>query len=130
MIKRILLVDDEPDFHRLVRLLLESDDREIESCYDGEECLKHVADRPPDLIIIDVMMPKLNGVEAVKRLKKMPGTENIPVIMVTALDNKEYVRAALFRLGVEYYIIKPFDSDDFVGKVNQALHYYNTNSEE
>lgn len=123
MSKRILAIDDDRDFLKLIKTLLEPEGYELEFAMSGRQGLQKALANPPDLVLIDVMMPELNGPETVKKMKADSRTDKIPVIMITALDKKEYVKAALFKLGVQYYIVKPFDPEELTEKVRDAIKY-------
>ena len=84
MAKKILLVDDEKHIVRLVQVNLERMGHTVITAYDGPEALEKVKTDKPDLIVLDVMMPQMDGFEVLKRLKSDPTTRDIPVIMLTA----------------------------------------------
>jgi CheY-like chemotaxis protein len=121
--RRVLVIDDDDDARHVLQLLLKSQGYEVETAANGEEGLKKIARRLPDLIIVDVMMPGINGVQMTRKLKKHPRTACIPLIMLTALTERKYMQAALFELDVDYYITKPFDHDDLMDKVQQAIRF-------
>ena len=83
--KLILLVDDDPDFVEAVRVIVENGGYEVVVAYDGQEGLEAVAERKPDLIVLDVMMPVMNGHEACAQLKGSEETAEIPIILLTAV---------------------------------------------
>lgn len=104
--KIVLLADDDPLVIRMYQNKLQNDGYKVEIARDGEEVLVHVMKQKPDLILLDVMMPKMNGVETLKELKKEPKTQDIPVIILTNLgDKKEDVEGAT-RLGALDYLVK------------------------
>ena len=86
--KLILLVDDDPDFVEAVRVIVENGGYEVTVAYDGQEGLEAVAERKPDLIVLDVMMPVMNGHEACAKLKGSKETEDIPIILLTAVADR------------------------------------------
>ena len=86
--KLILLVDDDPDFVEAVRVIVENGGYEVEVAYDGQEGLEAVAERKPDLIVLDVMMPVMNGHEACAKLKGSEETADIPIILLTAVADR------------------------------------------
>jgi diguanylate cyclase (GGDEF)-like protein len=118
MTERLLLVDDDPDSLALARINLEG--YEIRTAADGEEALTAAFADPPDLILLDVMLPKVDGFEVCRRLRSNPRTANVPVIMVTArtlaLDKLVGLTA-----GADDYIIKPYDPVELVARVRTAL---------
>src|SRR5262245_14720215 len=83
---RILIVDDTPQAAELLEAYLAGEDYELRVASDGEQTLQHVAEWHPDLILLDVMMPKLSGFEVCKKLKGSPQTHDIAILMVTALE--------------------------------------------
>jgi DNA-binding response OmpR family regulator len=119
MAQRILAVDDEEHIVRLLQIRLQAVGYEVSPAYDGETALQRVAECPPDLILMDVMMPKVDGFEVLSRLKANPETAAIPVIMLTARGQFEDLRRG-YEDGAEWYINKPFDMTElewFVRKV-------------
>jgi DNA-binding response OmpR family regulator len=108
MAKRILVVDDEERIVRLLQIRLEALGYEVLPAYDGETALCLAADRSPDLVLLDVMMPKLDGFEVLGRLKADGATAWIPVIMLTARGQFEDL-AHGYGEGAHWYFHKPFD---------------------
>ncbi len=108
-VTRVMLVEDDADIQTVVRLSLKmrgvSDVLVMEN---GEECLAHVREFRPDVILLDVMMPKLDGYETCRRLKENPATREIPVIFLTAKTQHYEVDKGL-DLGAAGYLTKPFD---------------------
>jgi len=86
--KKILLVDDDPDFVEAVKVIVESGGYDVRVAYDGQEGLEAVAEEKPDLIVLDVMMPVMNGHEACAALKSDPETAEIPIILLTAVAER------------------------------------------
>ncbi|MDI6891614.1 MAG: response regulator [Actinomycetota bacterium] len=118
--KRILVVDDEPDIVALIRLKLMREGFEVVEAHNGEAAIKMVASSKPDLIILDIMMPGMNGWEVNERLKANPEYRDIPVIMLTALNEFDEQFKSLWA-GVRDYITKPFDFDELVSSVRKVL---------
>ncbi len=108
MALRILAVDDEENIVRLLQIRLQALGYEVTTAYDGEAALQTIAECPPDLILLDVMMPNVDGFEVLRRLKASPETALIPVIMLTARGQFEDLRRG-YGDGAEWYINKPFD---------------------
>jgi CheY-like chemotaxis protein len=115
---RILVVDDEPDNCELLELLLAWEGFAVVTACGGAEALALVAQQPPDLILLDVMMPGMTGFEVVATLKGQPGTKHIPVIMVTAMEDP---RARAEGVGADGFLRKPLDREDLVRHVRQLL---------
>jgi CheY-like chemotaxis protein/DNA-binding CsgD family transcriptional regulator len=118
----IMVVDDEPDIRMLVRLTLGLDGHEIVEAGDGAEALAGVAERRPDLIILDVMMPRVSGWDTLTQLKAHddPAVREIPVVMLTALS-APIDRAKGGIEGAVRYLAKPIDTDDLRASVTDAL---------
>ena len=123
MAKKILVVDDERHIVRLVEVNLTRAGYEILTAYDGVEALEKVKADKPDMIVLDVMMPRMDGFEVLKRLQADAGTQDIPVIMLTAKAQD----ADIFRgwsSGVSSYLTKPFNPRElltFVERIFQSL---------
>ena len=117
---KILVVDDQPVNVRLLQRKLERESMHVITAGSGAEALDKVAVAKPDLILLDVMMPEMDGVEVCRRLKEMPGTEDIPVIFITARDSRENKLEGL-AAGAADYITKPLDLDETLARVNTQL---------
>lgn len=118
--KRILVVDDDKDCVQLVKDFLESKDYEIITAFEGETGVAKAKTIKPDLIIMDIMMPVMDGITALQRMKENPLVSKIPVIMLTSKDKDEDVLAG-YKHGAEYYITKPFDLKQLILGVNLML---------
>jgi adenylate cyclase len=116
----ILVVDDAPDNVEIVRLRLEGQSYEVITAVDGLEALDQVNAHLPDLILLDVMMPRLDGIETIKRLKADTALPFIPVIMLTAQSDKKEVVAGL-DAGADEYLTKPFDASTLLARVRAML---------
>ena len=117
---RILIADDNPQGVELLEAYLASTDYETESAIDGEDTLRKVKDWRPDLILLDVMMPKISGFEVCKRLKSDPATRDIQVIMVTALDQNHDIDRAV-EVGTNDFITKPINKTDLLRRIRASL---------
>jgi diguanylate cyclase (GGDEF)-like protein len=119
--KRILVVDDHPDNVQVLRARLEARGYLVDEAGDGEEALERVYTAPPpDLILLDIMMPKIDGLEVVRRIKSDPTLPFIPVIMQTALDTTENVVQGL-DAGADDYIAKPIKFGELDARVKSLL---------
>lgn len=119
---RVLVVDDEADIRRLVRFSLELDGHQVTEAADGLEALRALGPEAPDVMVLDVTMPRLDGWEVLMRLKAGAGAvgTDLPVIMLTALDaDVDRIRAGIE--GAVRYLTKPFDPDDLRLEVQRAL---------
>ena len=112
MEKKILLVDDDEDFVRITKSQIEKEGFDVEVAYNGEECLKKVQKNKPDLILLDVMMPGLDGWDICKELKSNSTTERIPIIFLTAVlpPKSRFVNHPAFYSEFDEYINKPVDT--------------------
>ncbi len=120
MAKRVLSVDDEVDVQLILKTALQSEGFEVETAGNGPDALAIAKENPPDLVLLDVMMPGMSGFEVLRELKADDATSTIPVIMLTGVSERSKIQEALSS-GTEFYIIKPFDFDDLMNKVNEAL---------
>lgn len=123
--KRILVVDDEPDFASIVQGNLEKEGFEVEVAYDGNEGLQKVEANPPDLVVLDVMMPEKDGYNMCKQLKKDERFADIPVIMLTAvadhLTSTRYSHHDGRSMEAEDYIAKPASAEDVLSSVKRLI---------
>jgi len=117
---KILVVDDEQDIVTIIGKVLKKSGYEVMTANDGLECIKKVETEPPDLILLDNIMPNMNGQAVLSKLKASKKTADIPVIMVTALADQEHITGAQKDGAVEY-IVKPFDYEVLLEKIAQAL---------
>lgn len=121
--KVILIVEDEFDNQEIMRTVVEDLlGYSVISVSDGAAALKAIAERRPDLILMDLMMPVLDGFEAIKRIKSTPKTANIPVLAVTALSRASDRERALAH-GAADYLCKPFDIEE----LTSMIEYYISN---
>ncbi len=117
---KILIVDDEQDVVTIIGKVLKKSGYEVITASDGLECLDKVNEESPDLILLDNIMPNMNGPAVLSKLKASKETADIPVIMVTALAAQEHIADAQKGGAVEY-IIKPFDYIALLEKIAQVL---------
>ena len=120
MQRKILIVDDEPDIQEVVQFCLSSEGYEVITASNGQEAIKRVNADRPDLVLMDAMMPEMDGFEALKRLKDNLSTTNIPVIMLTARDRYADVAKGQQR-GCDFYWTKPFKPADLTRLVKRVL---------
>jgi len=116
MKRKILVVDDEPDIREVVRLYLAEEGYEIIEAENGQEAILKAQTEKPDLIVLDIMMPGINGFEVAKHLKDDPNTQHIPIIILSVLAHDSQ-----FRQGILDYISKPFRQDELVQTVRKIL---------
>jgi two-component system, sensor histidine kinase and response regulator len=116
---RILSVDDVQDNLDVVRTLLESEGYHIDSATDGQTALEKVVEFPPDLIILDVMMPGISGYEVTRRIRNNPEIDYIPILLLTAFHESSVVQG--LDAGADDFIRKPFDTEELLARVRSLL---------
>ena len=123
--KKVLVVDDDPDFVDAVKSVIEKGGYQVDVAYDGKEGLERVSQSKPDVIILDVMMPVMNGYEACKKLKADPATREIPIIMLTAVASRvassTYTHRDMLESEVEDYMPKPVEPDELLERIKYWL---------
>src|SRR5260370_41793582 len=116
----LLIADDNPQGVELLEAYLSETDYEVQTAADGEETLRKVAQWQPDLILLDIMMPKISGFEVCKRLRKNPETAGIVILMITALDQSSDIDRAV-EAGTNDFLTKPIHKTDLLLRVRSAL---------
>jgi two-component system, OmpR family, alkaline phosphatase synthesis response regulator PhoP len=123
--KKILLIDDDPDFVEAVKVIVENGGYDVKVAYDGEEGLEAVAAEKPDLIVLDVMMPVMNGHEACAKLKANPATAKIPIILLTAVADRvttsTYTHRDMLESEAEDYMPKPVEPKELLNLIKNWL---------
>ncbi|MHB9035366.1 MAG: response regulator transcription factor [Armatimonadota bacterium] len=120
MARKILACDDEKHIVRLVQVNLERAGYEVVTANDGKEALQKVADENPDLVVLDVMMPYMDGFEVLQNLRRNPSTRDIPVIMLTAKAQDADVFKG-WQSGVDCYLTKPFNPMELLSFVKRIF---------
>ncbi len=120
MSKRVLIVDDEPNIVISVEFLMKREGFAVSVARDGEEALECIRAERPDLVILDVMMPKLNGFEVCETVRADPQLAGIRILMLTAKGRETEMRKGI-SLGADAYIAKPFSTRDLVDRVKSLL---------
>ncbi|MCZ6457695.1 MAG: response regulator [Actinobacteria bacterium] len=120
MSERVLVADDDPDILTVVKINLELDGFEVDTAVDGEDAMAKATSTPPNVIILDIMMPRMDGLTALHRLRSQAGTANIPIILLTARGLPED-RVRGLELGADDYITKPFDITELAARVRAVL---------
>ena len=118
--EKILVADDEKDIGRLLELILTRGGYQVIRASDGEEALAQIAQDRPDLIILDVMMPKLDGIQVCQRLKGHSRTASIPIILLTAKAQAND-KVTGFSAGADEYVPKPFNHQEVLARVRALL---------
>ncbi len=117
---RILIAEDNPEGAELLEAYLDGADYDIEIARDGDDALKKVQSFRPDLILLDVMMPKISGFEVCKRLKAKPETQGIIIHMITALDQHHDIDRAV-EVGTNDFLTKPINKTELLLRIKSAL---------
>jgi len=120
MARKILIVDDEPNIVLSLEFLMKQAGYQVRTAADGEAGLAAVAAERPDLILLDVMMPRKNGYEVCQAVRANPDCKDVRVIMLTA-KGRDVEREKGLALGADDYITKPFSTQEVVGKVRELL---------
>ncbi|OGR23847.1 MAG: two-component system response regulator [Desulfuromonadales bacterium GWD2_54_10] len=120
MSKRVLIVDDEPNIAISVDFLMRREGFEVLVAHDGEEGLARIRADRPDIIVLDVMMPKLDGFEVCKAVRSDPTLTGVRILMLTAKGRAAEITKGL-ALGADAYIPKPFSTRELVAKVKELL---------
>jgi DNA-binding response OmpR family regulator len=121
-IARVLIVDDEPNIVSAVEFLLKRENYQIEKAYSGEQALELVPEFLPDIVILDVMMPGINGFEVAQKIRQHPALEYCKIIFLTAKGTQRDKEMG-YEKGAEMYLIKPFDNEELVTVVGEMLAY-------
>lgn len=120
MAKKILFIEDEPELVELMQVRLTTSGYEMLSAYDGEEGLNKAQQERPDLILLDKIMPKMDGLEVCQRLKADPQTKNTPIIIISASGGKDLPERCL-AAGADDFILKPFEAEELLSKIKVLL---------
>jgi two-component system, OmpR family, alkaline phosphatase synthesis response regulator PhoP len=120
MAKQILAVDDEQNIRRLLEVNLQRAGYQVTTAWDGQDALEKVGRQRPDMVVLDVMMPRIDGFEVLRRLKADPSTAEIPVLMLTAKAQDADIFHGL-RAGADFYLTKPFNPSELLMWVKRIL---------
>jgi two-component system phosphate regulon response regulator PhoB len=125
MKRTVLSVEDQPDIRRLIRMTLEFKGLDVIEACEGEEGLRMARERLPDLILMDVMMPGMDGLTAARILAEDPKVSHIPIVILSALGRTSDIDAGL-ETGVRAYLVKPFSPWELLSLVDQLTGTQNT----
>ena len=120
MASRVLIVEDEPDIRELVVHHLKREGYQVAAAASGEEALRQVREAPPDLVLLDLMMPAMDGLEVCRRLRQDPATAALPIVMLTAKGD-EVDRVLGLEIGADDYVVKPFSPKELLARVRAVL---------
>lgn len=117
---KVLVVDDERDVNELLTMRLVSNGYDVLNAYDGEEAIRIAKREKPDLILLDILMPKIDGAKTAEFLREMPETKDIPVVFITCLFTKEDEAKDNIRGGI-YFIAKPYNGDQLLNVIKENI---------
>lgn len=120
MTKRVLIVDDEPNIVLSLEFLMEQSGYAVAVARDGEEALAQIASVRPDLVLLDIMLPKMNGYEVCQKIRANPDWAGVRVLMLSAKGREVEVSKGL-ALGADGYVTKPFSTRDLIDQVQRLL---------
>ena len=120
MPKRISIVEDEPFIIEALSFLLEREGFVVSAISDGAEALEFITSAPPDLLILDIMLPNVSGMKILEDIRRTKGIENLPVLMLTAKGQKKD-RLAAEQAGVSLFMTKPFSNTELIANVHEML---------
>ncbi|HXE71952.1 MAG TPA: response regulator [Candidatus Nitrosotenuis sp.] len=120
MKKRVLVVEDDERIRKVVRIILTCDELEVDEAAGGQEALDSLAAGTYDLVVLDLMMPDVDGMQVLQKIRSTPGLAEVPVIVVTAKSSDADIMTG-FRQGANYYITKPFEPRELVDSVELIL---------
>jgi diguanylate cyclase (GGDEF)-like protein len=120
MTERVLVVDDDDDIVRVVRINLELEGFEVDTARDGQEALDRAAANPPDIVLLDIMMPRMDGLTALRKMRSQPALASTSIVLLTARGLTED-RVNGLELGADDYVTKPFDVVELIARVKAVL---------
>lgn len=120
MPRNVLIVDDDPNIVLSLKFLIAQQGYEVRTAASGEEALQALGEKLPDLVLLDIMMPRPDGYEVCQIIRSTPEWKDVPVIMLTA-KGREVERQRGFEVGADEYITKPFATQDLITKVREIL---------
>lgn len=120
----ILIIDDDENIADIIKIYLESSGYNTRICYDGKEAMNTFIECKPDLVLLDVMLPHMDGIDVLKAIRKEYET---PVIMLTA-KGETFDKVLALELGADDYIVKPFEAKELIARVKAVLRRYNTDN--
>jgi len=119
--KKILVADDEKDIVFLIKTFLEEKNYQVLEAFDGKQTLKEAREEKPDLILLDIMMPEMNGITVNRQLKTEPQTKNIPIIVITGRGETRKTFRKKTEAKIDVYLEKPFTLELLLRKINEVL---------
>lgn len=124
----ILAIDDDKFIHKVISKSLSSEELMVQSAFDGESGIEMAINRQPDIILLDVEMPGINGYETCTRIREMESTKNIPIIFLSSRSSLQE-RMQGYEVGADDYLIKPFEKENLLARINILVKYHNEREE-
>lgn len=121
MAKKIFVVDDKHDTADMVSFILKKEGYEVTTCYNGKDCVAKLNKNPADLVLLDLMMPDMDGMKVLEKITENDKLKSIKVIFLTAIDRNPSSTSLLYQDNVAGYLIKPADKPTILEKVKAAL---------
>ncbi len=118
--RAVLLVEDSPAQQQMISTILKNNGWQVTIAEDGIKALEKIEQSSPDLIVLDIVMPKMNGYEVCRRIKTNPNTQNVPIVMCSS-KGEEFDRYWGIKQGADAYIAKPFEDVELIGTIQQLL---------
>jgi DNA-binding response OmpR family regulator len=112
-VRRVLVADDDPDMITILRVNLEAEGYAVDAAVDGQAALDLARGTRPDMIVLDVMMPRIDGIAVLTEMRSDPDTRDIPIVLLTAKSNDDDIWAG-WQAGADYYLTKPFQLDELL----------------
>lgn len=119
MSKRVLVVDDDPVVRLLVNEFLSAQGYEVQTVESGSECLNQVTEKKPDFVVLDLLMPEMNGIEVLKKLRSNPNTSEVPIVMMSSDFDSEAI-ANSYNVSADGYVQKPFGMRDILSALKEV----------
>jgi len=118
---KVLIIEDEPLVARMFEKSIGASGHEVSTALNGKEGLKKMKEVMPDIVLLDIMMPEMNGMQVLEEMGKDPEIKNIPVVMLTNLSGKHDAELAISKGAVEYWVKKDAKPGDLAGKISELL---------
>src|SRR2546423_1844219 len=122
--QKILVVEDESDIRELIRYNLTQEGFAVEEAGDGAEALERIGRRAPDLVLLDLMLPRISGLELCRQLRARPETARLPILVLTA-KGSEVDRVVGLEMGADDYVVKPFSPRELIARIKALLRRVN-----
>lgn len=120
LVQTVLLIEDDRQSAMLVKSILEKNGMEVVHCENGEEALTRLPQISCSLVLLDILMPKMNGLKVLQQMRTKPSLTNVPIVMLTGMDSEDVIEQA-FEMGATDYITKPFSSNEFTSRIRHLM---------